>query len=477
MQTSAKDHIWVTQEELIIQQEKYAQNALLLKERMGHRAKVLVKTFGCQGNVADSEKILGIFLTMGCEEAVCEEEADIVIFNTCAVRENAQTRLLSMVGELKHLKEKNPSVLLGLCGCMMQQAQVVQKIKHTYPFIELVFGTHVMHMLPQMINDLLTKNSRVFNCYEGENRENRIAEGLPAKRTTGVQASLQIMYGCDNFCSYCIVPYVRGREVSRKPEDILREAKEILAQGYKEILLLGQNVNSYGKGLEEDINFTQLLSQIDALPGKFRIRFMTSHPKDCTKELIDLIAGSKKICHNIHLPVQSGSNRILQLMNRRYTREHYLELIRYAKEKMPDVTFTSDIIVGFPGETYEDFLETKSLCEQVRYQALYTFVYSPRPGTKALELDDPVPYQEKTKWLNELVDLQHHISEQDNKAAEGTVLEALVEHPAQKKEGCMIGRCENGINVCFPAQGVKAGDFVKVHITKGHRAEYEGELL
>ena len=284
------------------------------------------------------------------------------------------------------------------------------------------------------------------------------------------------MYGCDNFCSYCIVPYVRGREVSREPQEILQEAKEIIALGYKEILLLGQNVNSYGKGLSQPINFTQLLSQIESLEGDFRIRFMTSHPKDCTKELIDLIAQSKKICHNIHLPVQSGSDRVLRQMNRRYTKEHYLSLIEYARQKMPDVTFTTDIIVGFPGETYEDFQQTMQLCCQVRYQCMFTFIFSPRPGTRAALLDDPVPYKEKTRWLNELIALQHTISEEDNRAMEGRVLRVLVEHPSEHREGWMTGRCENGMLVQFPSTEQRVGTFCQVRIIKGLRSEYEGEL-
>ena len=285
------------------------------------------------------------------------------------------------------------------------------------------------------------------------------------------------MYGCDNFCSYCIVPYVRGREVSREPDEIVREAREILTMGYKEILLLGQNVNSYGKGLSKPVTFTDLLRRIESLEGDFRIRFMTSHPKDCTRELIDLIAQSKKICHSIHLPVQSGSDRVLGQMNRHYTREHYLSLIEYARQKMPDVTFTTDIIVGFPGETYEDFLQTVSLCEQVRYQCMFTFIYSPRPGTRAAKMPDPVPYKEKTRWLNELIAVQHRISEEDNRAAEGKVMRVLAEQPARHRAGWMSGRCENGMVITFPAEGIAPGQFAQVRITRGLRSEYEGELI
>lgn len=475
-EAQTKPKTTVFREEMMRQWEMTAQNRELLVRRMGRIPRAWVKTFGCQGNVADSEKIMGMLVDMGCIRAEEEAQADIVIYNTCAVRENAEVRLLSMVGELKRRKMANPNMMVGLCGCMMQQKDIVGQIRKSYPFVELIFGTHVLHTLPQLINRLLRGERRVVDCFEGQNRENRIAEGLPIQRERGVQASLQIMYGCDNFCSYCIVPYVRGREVSRTPEEIIREAKEILTMGYKEILLLGQNVNSYGKGLENPITFSQLLKRLDALEGDFRIRFMTSHPKDCTKELIDVIAESKKICHNIHLPVQSGSDRILGQMNRKYTKEHYLSLIEYARKKMPDVTFTTDIIVGFPGETYEDFLQTVELCKKVRYQCMFTFIYSPRPGTRAAMMPDPIPYKVKTEWLNELIQVQHTISEEDNRAAQGKVMRVLAEHPTEGREGWMTGRCENGMTVKFPAQHVQPGMFVNVHIDKGLRSEYEGVL-
>ena len=473
-QPNSKPPVVVSREEMMRQWQMAGENRQLLVHRMGRTPRAWVRTFGCQGNVADSEKIMGMLLDMGCEPAQQEDQADIILYNTCAIRENAQVRLLSMVGELKRLKAANPSIIVGLCGCMMQQKEMVNQIRVSYPFVELIFGTHVLYTLPELINRLLKGERRVVNYFEGEGRENPIAEGLPMRRADGVQASLQIMYGCDNFCSYCIVPYVRGREVSREPQEILQEAKEIIALGYKEILLLGQNVNSYGKGLSQPINFTQLLSQIESLEGDFRIRFMTSHPKDCTRELIDLIAQSKKICHNIHLPVQSGSDRVLRQMNRRYTKEHYLSLIEYARQKMPAVT--TDIIVGFPGETYEDFQQTMQLCRQVRYQCMFTFIFSPRPGTRAALLDDPVPYKEKTRWLNELIALQHTISEEDNRAMEGRVLRVLVEHPSEHREGWMTGRCENGMLVQFPSTEQRVGTFCQVRITKGLRSEYEGEL-
>ena len=476
-QQDACTKVRVSREEMMHQWGMMEENRRLLANRMGRTPRAWVRTFGCQGNVADSEKLMGMLLDMGCEPADGEEDADIILYNTCAIRENAELRLMSMVGQLKRLKALHPQCMVGLCGCMMQQESAVKKICTSYPFVELVFGTHVMYRLPELMNRLLHGERRVVDCYEGPHRENRIAEELPVSRAPGVMASLPIMYGCDNFCSYCIVPYVRGREVSREPEQVIEEARNIVMQGYREILLLGQNVNSYGKGLEQPVNFAQLLSRIDAIEGDFRIRFMTSHPKDCTKELIDCIAQSKKICHCIHLPVQCGSNRVLEQMNRRYTREHYLELIRYAREKMPDVTFTTDIIVGFPGETYEDFLQTLSLCQEVRYQSMYTFVFSPRPGTRAAQMDDPVPYEEKTRWLGELLAAQHTISEEDNRAMVGSVQRVLVTHPSNRLEGWMCGTCENGMNIHFPAQDVLPGNFVSVRVTCGLRSEYEGELI
>ena len=432
-----------------------------------------VDPYGCQQNEADSERIRGYLRQMGYGFTDQEEEAQIIVLNTCAIREHAEQRVLGNLGALVHVKRRNPEQIICLCGCMAQEAHVAEKVRQSFRHVDLVFGPHVLWKFPEYIHTLLTQRGRIFSNADDPGS---IAEGIPVVRQDKVKAWVSIMYGCNNFCSYCIVPYVRGREVSREPEEIIREAKEIIAMGYKEILLLGQNVNSYGKGLEHPINFAQLLYQIEQLEGDFRIRFMTSHPKDCTRELIDLIAQSKKICHNIHLPVQSGSDRVLGQMNRRYTREHYLSLIRYAKEKMPDVTFTTDIIVGFPGETYEDFLQTLSLCQEVRYQCMFTFIFSPRPGTRAAQMPDPVPYKEKTKWLNELIAAQHKISEEDNRAMEGKVLSVLTEHPAQDREGWMVGRCENGMIIKFPAKDVRAGSFVKVKVTRGLRSEYEGEL-
>ena len=433
-----------------------------------------VHSYGCQQNVNDGERIKGVLVDIGYGLCDKPEDADLILFNTCAVREHAEQRVFGNVGALKGLKEKKPGLIIGLCGCMANQKHVVEKLRKSYPYVDLVFGVDGIDTLPQLIAQKLQKHKRVL--LDPAQRP-VIVENIPIRRESEFRAWLPIMYGCDNFCTYCIVPYVRGRERSRRPEIILDEIRGLVAEGYKDITLLGQNVNSYGKDLEEPLDFADLLERVNAVPGDFLIRFMTSHPKDCTRELIDLIAQSKKICHSIHLPVQSGSDRVLGQMNRHYTREHYLSLIEYARQKMPDVTFTTDIIVGFPGETYEDFLQTVSLCEQVRYQCMFTFIYSPRPGTRAAKMPDPVPYKEKTRWLNELIAVQHRISEEDNRAAEGKVMRVLAEQPARHREGWMSGRCENGMVVTFPAEGIAPGQFAQVRITRGLRSEYEGELI
>ena len=321
-----------------------------------------VHSFGCQQNVSDGEKIKGMLAMMGYGFSDSADGADLVLFNTCAVRENAEDRVFGNLGALKHNKKLKPDMLIGVCGCMVQQEHITERIKKSFPYVDMVFGTHVLHTLPQLIYEALTTHKRQISIPQ---MDGVIAEGIPLRRESKLKASIPIMYGCNNFCTYCIVPYVRGRERSRDPEEIVREAEQLVADGYKELLLLGQNVNSYGRGT--DVDFPELLRRINAIPGEFKISYMSSHPKDATHELIDTIAECEKVTRHFHLPVQSGSSRILKLMNRSYTREHYLELINYAKEHIPDVALTSDIIVGFPGETYEDFQETLSLIREVKY--------------------------------------------------------------------------------------------------------------
>lgn len=369
--------------------------------------KAFIHTYGCQGNVADSEHIKGMLVEMGYELCEKVDDADLILYNTCAIREHAEDRVFGNVGALKKLKSEKPHLIIALCGCMMQQTHIAEKIKRSYPFVSLVFGTHVVHKLPELISKTLTGGKRVF-CIEDS--DGVIAEGLPYSRDSGENAWISIMYGCNNFCSYCIVPHVRGRERSRNPEVILEEAKQLIGEGYKKITLLGQNVNSYGKGCDFNMNFAELIRRLDTIEGNYTFDFMTSHPRDCSFELIDVLSESKHFCGHLHLPVQSGNNRILKEMNRHYTREHYLELVNYAKKKMPGVDLTTDIIVGFPGETYEEFLDTVSLVKEVKYGSMFTFIYSARKGTPAAVMPDPFTKEEKTKWFMELLKVQEEIA-------------------------------------------------------------------
>ncbi|MEG2597412.1 MAG: tRNA (N6-isopentenyl adenosine(37)-C2)-methylthiotransferase MiaB, partial [Oscillospiraceae bacterium] len=388
----------------------------------------LIRSYGCQQNTSDSEKIMGMLSQMGFGFTDNMDAADVIIYNTCAVRENAEVKVFGFVGELSHCKAKNENLLIGLCGCMVQQEHITQKIKKSYPQIDFVFGTHALQRFPEIFYETLTAHRRIF---EIQDSDGVIAEGIPVHRMGRIQASLPIMYGCNNFCTYCVVPLVRGRERSRRSEDVIQEAKEIVKSGYREIMLLGQNVNSYGKDLKDDLSFPQLLSEINRIDGDFRIRFMTSHPRDCTKELIDTVASGEKICKHIHLPVQAGSNRILKKMNRHYTAEEYLELVAYARKKIPDVMFTSDIIVGFPGETAADFQETLQLIQKVQYASLFTFIYSKRVGTKAAAMEDPIPAAEKSRWFQKLVDEQRKITESIYKECIGKTMRVLVERTGE----------------------------------------------
>lgn len=394
----------VPQTELDIQKEFCKKVRSVISKRYDPAPLACVVTYGCQQNVADSEKIKGMLHEMGYGFTEERTKAQLILFNTCAVREHAEDRVFGNVGALKKYKHEHPGVVIACCGCMMQQQHIAEKIKKSFPFVDLVFGTHVIHQLPGLLYKTLTGKKRVF---EIPDMDGVIAEGVPVLRDEEKRAWLPIMYGCNNFCTYCIVPYVRGRERSRDPQDILKEAKELVQNGCKEITLLGQNVNSYGKNLEPKVTFAQLLRMINDIDGDFRIRFMTSHPKDCTRELLETMAQCDKVAKHLHLPFQSGNDRVLKAMNRNYTREKYLSLIRYAKELMGDaLSITSDIIVGFPGETYEEFQDTLSLIEEVRFTSLFTFIYSPRNGTPAARMPDPVPAEEKGRWLRELLAVQ-----------------------------------------------------------------------
>lgn len=445
----------------------------LLAEKLEHPPLAHVHSYGCQQNVADGEKIKGILARCGYGFTDSASEADLILYNTCAVRENAEDRVFGNVGALKKLKRQNPGLIIGLCGCMMQQPHIAEKIKQSYPYVDLVFGTHALHLLPELLCRVLHEKKRVFETAEGSGE---IIEGLPVRRDGGIKAWLPIMQGCDNFCSYCVVPYVRGREHSRLPEQVLRDVRELSEQGYKEITLLGQNVNSYGKGLPEEISFAGLLREIEKIPGDFRVRFMTSHPKDCTHELIDVMAESSKLCPYLHLPVQSGSDRVLAAMNRRYDRERYLELVRYAREKIPGLTLSSDIIVGFPGETYDEFCETLSLLRQVRYDFLFTFIYSPRTGTRAASMEDPVPAEEKSRWFRELLALQEEIGAGRNEALVGKTLRVLAEGEGKSGPGYLTGKSPGNITVEFAAPRKLIGRFADVKITRSLHWALLGEL-
>ena len=431
-----------------------------------------VRTYGCQQNVADGEKIKGLLSEMGFSFADSPEDADFILFNTCAVREHAEDRVFGNVGALKNIKRRHPSTIIAVCGCMTEQERVVERFKKSYPFVNLVFGTHVIHRLPEMLYTAITDSKRVFlRGHEGE----EVLEGIPTRRDGTSRAWVTVMLGCDNFCSYCIVPYVRGREKSRRPEEVVKECRQLIEAGYKEITLLGQNVNSYGKGLEEKVNFAELLRRIDAIPGDYRIRFMTSHPKDASRELFDVMAQSQHIPHYIHLPFQSGNDRVLKEMNRRYTREQYLELIRYARRVMPDVSFTSDVIVGFPGETYEEFQDTLSLIREVEFTSLFTFIYSPREGTRAATMPDPVSHQEKTEWFGELLKVQEEIAARRSAAMVGQTHRVLVEE-RNEKSGLLSGRTASSVVIDFPGGEELVGQYTDVKVTAARSWMLSGEL-
>lgn len=464
----------VSDEELEVQRQFAHKVNELTSKRYSSKPLACVVTYGCQQNVADSEHIKGMLEAMGYGFTEERTQAKLIIFNTCAVREHAEDRVFGNVGALKKYKLANPDVVIALCGCMMQQQHIADKIKKSFPFVDLVFGTHVVYKVPELIYSALTKNRRVF---ELPDVDGVIAEGIPVKRDNDKKAWIPIMYGCNNFCSYCIVPYVRGRERSREVEDVVKEFKALVNDGYKEITLLGQNVNSYGKDLEPRVTFSQLLRTLNELDGDFRIRFMTSHPKDCTKELIETMAECDKVATHLHLPFQSGNDRVLKAMNRSYTREKYLSLINYAKELMGDeLSITSDIIVGFPGETYEEFCDTKSLVEEIKATSLFTFIYSARKGTPAAEMDDPVPYEEKSKWMRELLALQERISGEQMALHKGKVFKCFVYGKGKQGDNYLAARTDGNLIIEFVGDEGLIGTFQKIKVTEPLTYVMLGEL-
>ena len=436
--------------------------------------KYYIETWGCQMNEEDSEKLSGMLKRIGYTRTENKEEAGIILFNTCCVRENAENKVFGNLGALKKLKKKNPDLIIGICGCMMQQEGMADRILKEFPYVNIVFGTHNAYKFPEYLNRVRTEGVQIKEIF---NKETDIVEGLPIDRESSVKAFVTIMYGCNNFCTYCIVPYVRGRERSRKPEDILKEIRELVAQGYKEITLLGQNVNSYGKGLEEDVDFAKLLRMINEIEGLERVRFMTSHPKDLTVDVIMAIKECDKLCEQIHLPVQSGSNSILKKMNRHYTREYYLDLVKKIKEEIPGVTLTTDIIVGFPGETEEDFQETLELVKEVGYSSAFTFIYSRRNNTPADMMLNQVSEEDKHHRFNRLVAAVNERVIAQNKAEEGNILEVLVEGNSKNDAEKLTGRTRTGRLVNFTGENVNVGELVNVKITRAQNFSLIGEVI
>ncbi|WP_236898075.1 tRNA (N6-isopentenyl adenosine(37)-C2)-methylthiotransferase MiaB [Clostridium beijerinckii] len=432
-----------------------------------------IQTYGCQMNEEDSEKLSGMLKRMGYENTENRDEASIIIFNTCCVRENAENKVFGNLGALKKQKEKNPDLVIGICGCMMQQKGMADDILKRFPYVNIIFGTHNSYKFPEYLNRVKTEGVQIKEIID---KETEIVEGIPIDRKSDIKGFVTIMYGCNNFCTYCIVPYVRGRERSRKPEDIVNEIKDMVTRGYKEVTLLGQNVNSYGKGLEENITFADLLRKVNEIEGLERIRFMTSHPKDLTLDVVYAIRDCDKVCEQIHLPVQSGSDRILKEMNRHYTKEQYITLAKKIRAEIPDVTFSTDIIVGFPGETEEDFNETLELAKEVRYDAAFTFIYSRRNHTPADKMENQIPDEIKHERFNRLVEIVNAGIAKGNKDAEGKTYEVLVEGYSKNDESKLTGRTRNGRLVNFEGGEDLIGKLVNVKIVKANSFSLIGEV-
>ncbi|MBC5736816.1 tRNA (N6-isopentenyl adenosine(37)-C2)-methylthiotransferase MiaB [Lawsonibacter faecis] len=443
-------------------QRAYCAEIKELNARFDRAPLAYVDTYGCQQNEADSERIRGYLAEMGYAFTQDESEAAVIVINTCAIREHAEQRVLGNVGALTHTKRKNPNQIICLCGCMAQEPHVAEKLRQSFRHVDLVFGPHALWRFPEFLWRIQTRRGRIF---ETADDPGSIAEGIPVVRQNGIKAWVSIMYGCNNFCSYCIVPYVRGRERSRSPEAILAEVKELAAAGYRDITLLGQNVNSYGRDLEEDIDFADLLKRVNAVPGDFLIRFMTSHPKDAGEKLFDAMASCERVAPVIHLPFQAGNNRVLEAMNRRYTREAYLEKVRALRSRIPDIVLTSDVIVGFPGETTEEFEDTLKVLEEVRFDALFTFIYSPREGTPAARMPDPMSKEEKSANFQRLVDLQNAISLEKHQAYVGKVLRCLVDGEGEDPRNNLTARTAGNRLVHFTGDKALIGAYTDLKIT------------
>jgi tRNA-N(6)-(isopentenyl)adenosine-37 thiotransferase enzyme MiaB len=443
-----------------------------LEQKLGRKPVAVITTFGCQMNARDSEKLVGILEQIGYVEGTNEEDADFVIFNTCTVRENANLRVYGRLGRLKRAKKKRPHMLIGLCGCMMQETEVVEKLRTSYRFVDLIFGTHNIFKFAELLTDRFAAEQMIIDIWKDTDQ---IIENLPSERKFSFKSGVNIMFGCNNFCSYCIVPYVRGRERSRKPSDIVSEIKQLVADGVVEIMLLGQNVNSYGVTLDAPVTFSELLRQINQIEGLERIRFMTSHPKDLSDELIEVMRTSKKICKHLHLPMQSGSSSILAKMNRSYTKEAYLLLVDKLKAAIPDISLTTDIIVGFPGETKEDFEETLDVVRKVRFDSAFTFIYSKRTGTPAAKLEEQIDEDILKARFDTLLGEVKSISAQVCKRHTGKEELVLVESVNDHDDTLMTGRLSNNTLVHFPGTRSLIGKIVKVHLTKCKGFYYIGE--
>ena len=445
-----------------------------MSEELGRPVYYTVVTFGCQMNARDSEKLEGILEAVGYQKTEQEERADFVIYNTCTVRENANQRVYGRLGYLGKQKKKHPHMMIALCGCMMQESHVVEKLKKSYRFVDLIFGTHNIFRFAELLCQAMNSDRMVVDIWKDTDQ---IVEDLPVDRKYSFKSGVNIMFGCNNFCSYCIVPYVRGRERSRNPEDILKECRTLAADGVTEVMLLGQNVNSYGKNLNPPVTFASLLSQVEQIPGIKRIRFMTSHPKDLSDELIQVMSQSQKICSHLHLPLQSGSSRILKKMNRRYTKEQYLELVDRIRAAVPDISLTTDIIVGFPGETEEDFQETLDVVRKVRYDSAFTFIYSKRSGTPAAIMEDQVPPEVVKDRFDRLLQLVQEISRQMSSRFTGTVQEVLTEEINGQDPSLVTGRMSNNLLVHFPGDASMIGSYRKVRLDECKGFYYMGTLV
>lgn len=429
----------------------------------GRRVLALVDTYGCQQNESDSERIRGYLREMGCDFTDDEFQADIIVVNTCAVREHAEMRILGNVGALNHSKKARPGQIIALCGCMVQQEHMAERVRKSYPIVNLVFGPHELWRFPELLERVMTGKKRVFAT---EASDGAVSEGVPRKRDGALKGWLSIMYGCNNFCTYCVVPYVRGRERSRRPEDIVAEARELVAGGCRDITLLGQNVNSYGRDLDDGVDFADLIRMINGIPGDFLIRFMTSHPKDATEKLFKTMAGCEKCARQLHLPVQAGNDRVLRAMNRGYTAQQYMEKVELARRYMPELVLTTDIIVGFPGETDEEFADTLELVRRVRYDAMFTFIYSPRVGTPAAAMPDPMSRQDKQRNFDALLTLSNAISLEKHEEYVGKTLRVLVDGENGDREFPLTSRTNGGRLVHLRGGRELVGHFVDVKIEK-----------